>query len=166
VGFSSHTATRPVRSGFFVLAKLKAAAVTALISCLLTVPAALIWLLLHPDSEVTRALRTLSANTHPLRLTIGALTIFAAIVLLTWTQLVQFVGFQMCGRAWLGQVFLWTGIALAYPIYMGVLWIIEHPEHHQALLQMIPPVIASLAILKVGAGVWIYVAVQRRRLLD
>jgi hypothetical protein len=48
----------------------------------------------------------------------------------------------------------------------GLLRLIEHPEHHPALLSMIPPVVGSLAIRKVAAGIWVYAAVRRRRLLE
>lgn len=166
IRLSSFAATRPVPSGFFVVAKMKAAAVSALAACLLMLPAALCWLLTHPNSEVVRGLRALAADTHPLRLMSGAVMVFAAIVLVTWTQLIQLVGFQMSGRAWFGHAFMWIGMVLAYPLYFGLLWIIEHPEHHQTLLRMIPPVVGCLAILKVAAGLGVYVAVKRRRLLE
>jgi hypothetical protein len=166
IALSSFAATRPVSSGFFVIAKLKAALLSAFIACLVMVPAAFIWVLSHPDTEVAQVLSAFSRGTHPLRLALALAAAFLAVVLMTWVQSIQTLCINMSGRPWINYALIGAGAVVAYPLYLLGFWIFDHPEYHETLLHFVPHVITGLALTKLGIAVWVFRAVIRRRLLD
>jgi hypothetical protein len=165
-GLSSFLATRPLGSGAFVAAKLKAAALCTLA---LWVPSYLVVLtvLFRPGNrpEVEQMWGQLLRLYPPGKAGAVVALLILGLPALTWKGMVENLPFGLSGRPGVIRATVLAAIALASGGSMAAVWVARHPETHEALLRLAwwaAPTAVALKLLLAGAALR---ALHRRRLV-
>jgi hypothetical protein len=164
--FITFSATRPMRSGDLVAAKLRMVLANVLVTWLVTLAALGLWIVASGNTgNVARLARSYNAR-H------GAgevleLFLLAAVLLPAWTwkHASDDLALSITGRRWLEGVcaFITTGTILA--LIAAVLRFMLHPEELAWFLSILPWVVISAAVAKGLVAIASYSVALGRRLI-
>ena len=159
----SFTTTRPLTSGEMVMARLKAAAVSTLLSWAVTLPSLAVLPLLGDVPGAIDQTPFLARNL-PLILQLLPIILLAAMVL-TWRFVAADLWFGLCGKSRLAAVpAVKTYGVLAL---FGLLsWLLDNSRFERRLLQILPFLLGSLVLIKFALAQWAFRVSIRRELLS
>ncbi len=165
-GVSPFLATRPLTSASLIAARLKVTIGSTLAAWLLVLVATPVALMLSGTSPtvIERVRQGLEAF-GVVRAIAIVLLAFAALLLVTWKQLVLSLSIGMTGREWAvkASVFLALSLlAIALPL---VHWILSDRRAIVATWTALPWMLAVVACLRVAAAAWIAMRLHDLRLL-
>jgi hypothetical protein len=163
---SAFLATRPLTDAALAAAKLKAAARTAALTWLVALPLTAAWVARSGRDEVlTQGWQWLVAEYGDAGAWAVAGLAVAAIVFLTWMQLVAGMALALTGRP--AAVNAFVGIYLAFAgalTWLGV-WTVYHPDFYDTLLTALWWLAGAAALGKLLALAWAVRAMRREGLL-
>jgi hypothetical protein len=150
-------ATRPMSSREFVAAKFKMAAVSALLTWLVTLVLPAIWLLVPGNAmHLKQAFAELSAAVGPGRLTAGILLAAVCLPAFTWRKLIDGMYVGLTGRPWVttasGAVLgvLLVGVLMPAGLVLQLL-----PEYRPLAWRMLPWLIGAAVAAKTIVAVFL-----------
>lgn len=160
-------ATRPMTSIEFVAAKFKMAAVSALLTWLVTLVLPAIWLFVPSNAtHLKQAFAEWSAAVGPGRLTAGMLLAAVCLPALTWRKLIDGMYVGLTGRPWVATA---SGVVLGV-LFVGVLipagLVLQlMPEYRPLAWRMLPWLIGAAVAAKAVAAMLLLRALGRSKLL-
>lgn len=160
-------ATRPMTCAGLILAKMKAAADSAILLWAMTVVAFALMVLLTGSwtelaSQWNGLTKDFSAVQKVIMVTLGSALLLAG----TWKMMIANLYLGLAGRTWIwtvGMAVIGPGVLVVVPLCH---WLLKHPEYHTDLLTAVPWVLGSAAMLKLLAGGCLVRAVVRRNLVQ
>lgn len=160
--FPSFLAARPLATTAFVAAKLRMAALSALVGCALGILAALACLPAHGNADlILRLWHDCLASYPPYKAWTLLLLAPAILFLLTWKNLTAGMWVGLMGRWWVDIIVGMGWLILLALFGMAGTWFYFNPPYREYLWRALPS-LAGLAILvKAAAAVWV-VRVLRR----
>lgn len=160
-------ATRPISSSEFVAAKFKMAAVSTLLTWLVTLVLPAIWLLVPINAtHLKQAFAEWSAAVGPGRLTAGFLLAAVCLPALTWKKLIDGMFVGLTGRPWFAAA---SGVVLGV-LFVGVLTpaglVLQLlPEYRPLAWRLLPWLIGAAVAAKAVAAVFLLRVLGRSKLL-
>ena len=164
---SPFLATRPMTCAGLIWAKMKAAAISMIVTWGMTLAAVVLMFLLTASwSELAGQWNMLSKDLSAVQkaaiITLGPVFLLAA----TWRLAISDMFLGLAGRNWVGVIwaFVITPLLIG-PVLIGCK-LTEHPEYHADLLAALPWAVGLAAALKLLLGAWLVRVVMRRRLIE
>lgn len=164
---TSFDATRPMTDAGLVAIKLTVAVWSTLITwivVLLATPAALE--LSGTMAPVLVEWRKLEAFAGTARAVTFIILLLAALMMMTWRQLVQSLCIGLSGRVWLSRVSTAVTLALLVAIVPVSDWILGSQEVMAATWGNLPRIFVALVLLKMSAAAWTATRLWRSRLVS
>jgi len=160
-------AARPLSSASLITAKLKTTIRSTLATWLLVLVVIPLALRLSGTTSVVVDLagQVVEAVGTPRAVGIGLLGL-AALVALTWKQLVQSLYIGMSGRAWLVKASVFLALSLLTIFVILAQWVVERKGLIAPLWDALPWILAVLVCCKVSAAAWIAMRLHDSRLLS
>ena len=155
-------ATRPLANGEIVMAKLKAAALSAVLSCVVTLPMlAVVPLLGDMPAAITHD-SFLSRNLPLLRPLLPV--ILLGWMVLTWRFVAADLCFGLCGKSWVSAV---PGLKIygIMALFGLVCYLAHEPGFEKKLFQFLPFLLTLLVMLKFALAQWAFRASLKKQLL-
>jgi hypothetical protein len=164
--FMTFVATRPMRSGDLVSAKLRTVARSVLLTWLIVLPFVGFWIFASGNVATFRRLLGNYTAQHGVAQTIAGLAL--ALVFLpasTWKLATDGLATSLSGRRWIEgtHAFLTSGMMLA--LCAGVLRLILHPEEQRWFFAILPWLIVVAVGIKLAAAIASFTAAFRLRLI-
>ena len=149
---------RPITSGDMVMVKLKAVALSAVLSWLAVLAALCAFSYVGGVSVVFTHLRTLVPINLP------GVIFLPGMIFATWGLAAGNLCFGMAGQSWPSKI---PGITFCVAMVggVGLLWLGQEPEARQILLRAIPGVLGFLVVAKLFLACWAFRVALRRKLL-
>ncbi|MDP6557157.1 MAG: hypothetical protein QGG71_20990, partial [Pirellulaceae bacterium] len=160
-------ATRPMTCAGLIWAKMKAAAISAVLVWVITIVAfILIALLTRSWAELVGQWNGLTRDFSGVQKVVMLATGSALLLGVTWKLMIANLYLGLAGRRW-----IWTvGVVLIGPAVLAVVplghWLWKHPEYHANLLATVPWALGFAAMLKLLLGAWLVRAIVRRHLVQ
>jgi hypothetical protein len=165
-GMTSFLATKPLSDAAIVAAKLRVTVWSTLVTwglILVAMPVAL---------RLTGARPVVVERAHALSLAIGAprsivlvALVLTTFIVATWKLLVQSLYIGLTGRAWLIKGSVFVPLVLLFLVGPTFEWIASDNRVESALWDAIPLGLATLVFVKMSAAAWVFVRLQRTRLV-
>jgi hypothetical protein len=154
-GVAPFTATLPMSTARLVGAKLKAAAVSTLVTWILMAVSLLLAVTLTGNlEEMSDLWRKWLGEQHPLKVAAGALAAAAFLILWTWKRLVDSVLLGLSGRKWIIQGSIFGGTTALVVLGYIAGWIYRNPESHAAVLIALPWLLGACVLCRLLAAAW------------
>ena len=155
-------ATRPLANGEIVMAKLKAAALSAVLSCVVTLPMLAVVPLLGDVPAAIEHVPFLSRNLPVLRPILPV--ILLGWVFLTWRFVAADLCYGLFGKSWVAGVLVIK--PYCFLALFGLLsYLVHDPEFEKSLFQFLPFLLALLVLFKLALAQWAFRVSIKRQLL-
>ena len=169
VTMSLFSATRPVSAGQLIAAKLKAAALSAVVAWAILLLVAPVWIYLYCDSTHWRHLWTQSGFIYsPISHWLLPILAVAGAALITWSLLVRNIWLGYSGRPAFYYTLASLGLAMFVAAFFTFVWWLDHPRHRGTrlvgMMPWIPWVLAALFTTKIWTAAWLAGRLGRRQL--
>jgi hypothetical protein len=163
---SAFLSIRPISSTAMVAVKLKAAAASVAVGCLIAgIMTIAILLLSGTLADTSRQWTAITHSSSPLHAFAAACVALALIVVCTWKLSVETMFIILTGRSWLVVLFY----AAVFPVFLAMVlaaqWIYLNREYQAVLRESVPYAVWTLLGIKLLLAIWIFAALRRRRLL-
>jgi len=155
-------ATRPLADGEIVMAKLKAAALSAVLCCVVTLPMLAVLPLLGDVPAALAHAPFLSRNLPLLRPMLPVLLL--GWMFLTWRFVAADLCFPLCGKSWVAGV-LPLKIYALLALFGLVAYLAHDPQFERQLFRVLPFLLALLVVFKFALAQWAFRTSLRRQLL-
>ena len=155
-------ATRPLANGEIVMARLKAAALSAVLSCIVTLPMlAVLPLLGNVPAAITHD-PFLSRNLPLLRPLLPV--ILLGWMFLTWRFIAADLCYGLCGKSWLNSVPALKIYGLM-ALFGLVAYLAHDPRFERRLFRLLPLLLTFLVLFKFALAHWAFRISLKRQLL-
>ncbi|HKB03343.1 MAG TPA: hypothetical protein VKD90_14055, partial [Gemmataceae bacterium] len=165
-GVSSFAATRPVTTAAMVVAKLRSAVWTILVTWALVLTMTVVALF---ASGTYRTLGTMLdawlAARPTAEVVAGIVLAIVLLALLSWKRLVEHLLVGLTGREWVIRGAALAGVLIAFNLAFLGMWLLIHPEYHGTVRDLAPWLMGVAVALKLVAAVFVIRELRRRRLL-
>jgi hypothetical protein len=171
VTMSPFSAARPVSAGQLIAAKLKAAAVSAIVAWTILLVVAPTWIYFGCDTTHWSHLWTQSGFIYsPVSHYLLPILAFIGAMLITWSLLVRNLWLGYSGRPALFYVVAAIGLAMFVAAFFWFIWWLEHPRHRgTALVGMMPWIpwaIAAVFTAKIWTAALLASRAMHRKLVS
>jgi hypothetical protein len=160
---SGFAATRPMSNTAFVVAKLWAAAIAAVVTWVMVLGLTLGWLIFTGGTRDMKELWDHGVSSFGIARTAGICVLFAfGPILLIWRCLIGNLWVGLTGRVW-----VWWVLSLAF-MNLGVLVLYEwamwkyHAERRDWIMEALPWIASVAVVVKLSVGVWLLRILVRR----
>ena len=140
-------AVRPMTNGGFVLAKLAMAALTSVVTWLVTLLMLLLWMTLCADVGIFAQLAFVWRG-KPMSMALLLLAVWATFTLVTWRNLVSGLWLGLSGRTGFISGYNWLRFAFYLSLFMLGKQAWERPESRTAWLHWLPWILGAALLLK------------------
>lgn len=163
LGFRPWDAVKPMTSGSMALAKIHAAARSALVTWLMVAALIPIWLMLgglYPG--VAQAMHRASASLNVFQAAALAPLTLLALLALTWGQIIAGLGLSLTSRGWVVNAVTLFAIALVAVFVVSWRWVYLHPSDRNLVWTAWTWVAGFLIALKLmGAAYMLHLGLRR-----
>jgi hypothetical protein len=163
---SAFLSIRPISSTAMVAIKLKAAAASVAVGCLIAgIMMLAVSLLSGTLADTTRQWTAITHSPSLFHAVAAACVALALILISTWKLSVENMFVVLTGRNWLVVLFFAAIFAVFMAIVLAGQWIYLNREYQALLRESVPYVVWALLGIKLLLAIWIFAALRRRRLL-
>jgi hypothetical protein len=163
---SAFLSIRPISCAAMVAIKLKAAAASVAVGCLIAgIMMLAVSLLSGTLMESARQWTSITHSPSLFHAVAAAFVAIALIVFCTWRLSVENMFIILSGRNWLVVLFFAAIITALLAVVLAAQWIHLNREYQALLRESVPYAVWTLLAIKLLLAIWIFAALRRRRLL-
>jgi hypothetical protein len=166
-GLSSFAATRPVPTAAMVAARLRASARTTLLTWGLVAVMLGVGLFASGSHRLLGQMIDAGLDTRPAVELVAAVAVGTVLlVLLTWKRMVESMMLELIGRELVVKVMVFAGLFVLINLVVVSLYVLVHPEYHDAVRTAMPWALGGLGCIKLVLGAVAIRALRRKRLVS